>query len=317
MALCYLCLENITDSNRTIEHIIPSCIDGRLTSDLLICSKCNNDSGTSIDAELCYTLNPISLYYQRTGKQRSPNSLVVNSSTGEKVLLSPTHLNASGWTIRNLDPTHGIDAEGNKTLSAGTEKRAKQELDKIRKSLINGEKIEIISTRAEFTQASASEPVRFTLYDFDDNLLLRSACKVAANYFVHSKYDAELINKLRMFILDGSIENLYSWVLQLNISKQLFPGKVYHLISLNVDQKQRVLYAYLEFYSAVGFVILLNSNYKGEKIESTYLFDVLTKQEVYVNVPVIISGSDIINHILQKPKDIIVELVYLKTTGTQ
>lgn len=47
---CAICNEEITEKNRSIEHIIPNAIGGILKSDKLFCKSCNSNFGSKLDA---------------------------------------------------------------------------------------------------------------------------------------------------------------------------------------------------------------------------------------------------------------------------
>ena len=47
---CTICNEEITEKNKSVEHIIPNAIGGILKSDKLFCKKCNNKFGTDVDS---------------------------------------------------------------------------------------------------------------------------------------------------------------------------------------------------------------------------------------------------------------------------
>ena len=57
MSKCYLCGMLLSESNRSLEHIIPNAIGGHLKSKDLICKNCNSNTGQKIDAEISKQLN--------------------------------------------------------------------------------------------------------------------------------------------------------------------------------------------------------------------------------------------------------------------
>ncbi len=52
MDRCYVCGVEIVAENQTDEHIFLNALGGHLTSNKLICKKCNSDFGKEIDTEL-------------------------------------------------------------------------------------------------------------------------------------------------------------------------------------------------------------------------------------------------------------------------
>ena len=52
MNKCYLCGKDITEENKTVEHILLNSIGGRLKSSTLICKDCNSTFGNTFDSSL-------------------------------------------------------------------------------------------------------------------------------------------------------------------------------------------------------------------------------------------------------------------------
>ncbi|MEE0999940.1 MAG: HNH endonuclease [Treponemataceae bacterium] len=52
MNKCYLCGKEITEENKTVEHILLNSIGGRLKSSTLICKDCNSTFGNTFDSSL-------------------------------------------------------------------------------------------------------------------------------------------------------------------------------------------------------------------------------------------------------------------------
>src|SRR5690606_2796663 len=57
MIKCYNCLSEITRENKSLEHIIPNSIGGKLKSSTLLCRDCNSTFGETIDTELAKSYN--------------------------------------------------------------------------------------------------------------------------------------------------------------------------------------------------------------------------------------------------------------------
>lgn len=49
---CYICDEELTDTNNSDEHIILNAIGGHLHSNKLLCKRCNNTLGDTADAKI-------------------------------------------------------------------------------------------------------------------------------------------------------------------------------------------------------------------------------------------------------------------------
>ena len=54
---CYSCNNEITNQNKSIEHVIPQALGGKLKLNKGLCNKCNQKFGETIDAELIKQLH--------------------------------------------------------------------------------------------------------------------------------------------------------------------------------------------------------------------------------------------------------------------
>jgi hypothetical protein len=86
MSTCYLCKNEITEQNITIEHIILNSMGGRLKSSNLICKECNSKFGDSFDAKLSkqfeFFANILDIKRER-GKVQ--DVIMIRESTGEEL----------------------------------------------------------------------------------------------------------------------------------------------------------------------------------------------------------------------------------------
>ena len=62
MIKCYLCGTEITEENKTVEHIVLNSIGGRLKSSKLICKNCNSKFGNTFDACLSKQLEFLQIF---------------------------------------------------------------------------------------------------------------------------------------------------------------------------------------------------------------------------------------------------------------
>ena len=291
MAICYLCLNELNESNATFEHILPNCIGGKLKSKELICHSCNIAAGQTIDAEFCRFFNVWALQYNiRRDKGSIPNSVITVSSTNIEFVVTP------GFNTYRLSPLK--EYEGDRaTIIAGTKKRLLQEIERLKTGLSPNHELRVDEPQKEI---SHNEDMTF---DWGSNYeyLFRSACKICTNYFLHRFVDRRSIEKIARFIKDGG-DNLFVWFLELELGKNLFPQKVYHIIHFVGNRKSKFLCAYLELFCCVGFVVILDARYQGDDCMLTYVFDPITSSEIECEWQSNFRLGQVINHIISQPK---------------
>lgn len=76
MKRCYICGEELTKDNTSVEHIIPNSIGGKLKSKELICKKCNNKLGHSTDNELAKQLEFFTNFLNINRERGKPNDII-------------------------------------------------------------------------------------------------------------------------------------------------------------------------------------------------------------------------------------------------
>lgn len=112
----------------------------------------------------------------------------------------------------------------------------------------------------------------------------RSICKTAVNYYMFVGGDRDYIIDLISYIRDGDKKDIvwFYYPEKDLIDKDI--DEVLHSIILIGDPKEKILYAYIEFFNTFKFIILLNDNYSEKELEKTYIFDVVNKTEFSKNV---------------------------------
>ena len=61
---------------------------------------------------------------------------------------------------------------------------------------------------------------------------------------------------------------------------ELKQGEVCHVIHLESNVNEHLLYAFIEFYSVFSFLVLLSDSYDGVKINDTYCFELSQVKDV-------------------------------------
>ena len=108
MSNCYKCEVELTESRRSVEHIIPNAIGGVWKSKDLLCRKCNKEFGDTLDAELSQDLHPIAALLN-VERQRGKHAPIrnVKSDSGEIYHLF------NGRTPVNAKPIVELNKEAN------------------------------------------------------------------------------------------------------------------------------------------------------------------------------------------------------------
>ena len=294
MPKCFYCGVELDKTNRSLEHIIPNGIAGKLSSYNLLCAKHNNKF-SKIDNDLCVNLtlftNTLNPKRERENnpkcKMKLSNGLVINRlATGEYY----------ADDIISVIPTkHGAFIKF-KTCYSGDDKFKQVKKDKylnICKNILlkQNAPIEIINKKLEeyssifesSIQNELNPEINFNISFNAKNNLFPATLKIAIEFYLYNNLPQKHIN--------NAIEILKSFDEQaiLNICAYCYPenfyktDSVYHTIYLKADSNKRVLYCCMSFYGVLNTIVLLNDNYNGEDIEYSYCYDLRNDTEIEFN----------------------------------
>lgn len=304
MEKCFMCGLELTESNKTTEHILLNAIGGTLKSDKLICEKCNSLFGEKMDKSLFQQLHPFALLLNISRNRGKTQPLIATRSNGEKIRIYPD------GKLEAISPTvQFIEDDGKKRFEilARDAKESKKIFDNIKKKypsatlISTNEKTEYIDEKITFS------------YDFGGDALL-SICKTAICYYLHIGQNQEFIQD---FINKFKERNIIDFCNFCYLDKNLLEKEadgIYHSIAIVGDSDERILYAYVELFNFYKVIILLNNNYVGEKIINVYSYNLLKRKQSNSNLHMHITRSNI-EEILKKNESEY-RALYLKELNT-
>lgn len=275
MSRCYLCKNEITDENVSIEHILPNAIGGRLKSSSLICKECNSKFGDTIDAclakQLEFFANQLNIKRERGSVQ---NVEMTRESTGETYLVSP-----EGDLVPRKPLIKERESNGNLEIyvKANDEKTIESILIGLKRKY---PKLDITKFKDALKHEVEyiDEPLHGTI-SIDGKKIFPAILKIAVNYYIEKGGDIEFV--------DSAIEELkinktqrVDFIIKDDFVVDSNSEEVLHYIFINGSKEKKQMYAIIELYSAVQFVVKLSDNYNGEDIQHLYVFDVLKRQEI-------------------------------------
>lgn len=118
MEKCFMCGLELTESNKTTEHILLNAIGGTLKSDKLICEKCNSLFGEKMDKSLFQQLHPFALLLNISRDRGKTQPLIATRSNGEKIRIYPD------GKLEAISPTvQFVEDDGKKGLKFQLEMR--------------------------------------------------------------------------------------------------------------------------------------------------------------------------------------------------
>lgn len=268
---CYNCSAPLIGDSLSDEHILPQSIGGRLKSKALLCRKCNNTFGNTIDKsiETCYESLIALLALDR---QRSEGLPVIK------------HLSTANGTLYNLingrDPVEVkppvTKSEEGYQINARDEEQFRTILKGFKKRFPKLD-VEAVIQAATRETYYLGEPLHFN-FKLGGEGMLRAVGKIALNYYIHSHGYSPDLNEIIQVIKGVAPLQKYIHQYPTPSTYVLAPNEVSHTIYLKGDPKRKILYGWVNLFCFSGFIVNLSDQYSGPYFEETFCYDVLQKQ---------------------------------------
>lgn len=272
MSECYICGNKLSQNNKSIEHIFPNCLGGKLKSRSLLCSICNSHFGSEIDSHLCEEMRVISNLLNIKRERKTPRSIQGLGSDGHQYTIKP------GLRIHRtipVEPTpNGYD------IIAKNRHQFNKILKNIKNKHPNIDEEEILKNAKEVDYFLDNIKVDFVVED--DEKTLRAICKIAVNFYLFNNGDIKYVKHLIPY-LKGETDIECVWFYSADKNEIYDSGvspEILHSVVLIGDDKEKILYAYIELFSTFKFIVKLNDDYDGLKITESYFFNVISHKTI-------------------------------------
>lgn len=277
---CYLSDAELTESNRSSEHIIPAALGNNMVSNNLLCRECNNGLASQIDAGLINFYSYLyGLVLQARPNTRTSASLIGKTESGEEIRFTGQMRADDHMTIKLPD--------GKEIVITGTEDELRKKALKILRQF-KGKHPEINPeewlARATWQEKKIEELVYFSNHDTKHSIaggpeFFRDIKKIAINFYLSFGFDRKYINGVINQVKEGIpapqvISKFY--YPSIRPTHKLGDSEVSHVIKLVGDPQMGVLYCYVELFNLNHSIILLNNHYDGPALDKQYCYDVLT-----------------------------------------
>ncbi|MDQ2098551.1 MAG: HNH endonuclease [Tychonema bourrellyi B0820] len=287
---CYICNKNIVPKEIYNEHIILNSLGGRLKSKSLICRQCASKLD-KIDAALSRSLNSFGLLLNiPRDRGTNPPILATRTDTGERISLDS---GGKPVVIKPIITDKLADKEQPSLYISAKDKPQMREILtglKRKYPLLNVEEL----VNSAVARQEDIPPVIINLSFGEEEF--RSVCKMAINFYMYHDGERDLISHLIPYIKDGC-ENQYvgyyypdELIAASNSSESFI-----HTLYIEGNPQEKILYGYIELYSAFRLIILLSDSYEGDFFQKVYSFNVLSREEMEKEININVSRKEILN----------------------
>lgn len=299
MTNCYLCDAELINVNVSKEHILLNAIGGQLKSSTLLCKKCNSGLGHEADKELANQLSFLSSYL--CVKRDNGNNQIIKgaeSKEGKKYDI------IRGSKPVPSNPTFEKKTDNGK-VNYNISARSEKELINILKGLQKKHPeldLEQAKQKFKWREEYLSEPLKIDT-TIGGDIAFKSIAKSAINYYIYSQNDKNEVKHLFNY-LKGTQE--------LQIAKHYYPltpiykqeeKEIIHLIHLVGESENKLLYCFIELFSAYSFIVLLSNNFQGKNFISTYCYDLIQNIVIDKEVSIKLSKDELEQIILMTKND--------------
>lgn len=307
---CYICDEELTDTNNSDEHIILNSIGGHLHSKQLLCKKCNSKLGDTADAKLAEDLSFYTDMLKVKKVRNNPHKQIMLDDEGHEVVV-----NEAGAKIELRRPYKNIDKEeGLNNIRIQITARNKKELMGILNSIVREGTIHQEEADKLINKAVTIEhrPILHKQISISQEAF-PSIIKSAVNYYLYKTQDTPRIKHLIPYILGekGAKEVLYLHHLK-ELPYDETKEEVTHMIHIEGCKDTALLYAMMEYYGIFIYIVVLDSDYHGDYINETYTYDTIEGCEINRSFSLPLTLEDL-NVFREQPHDEYVKyLPYIK-----
>lgn len=279
-AICALCQAELTDDNKTKEHIIPNSIGGRKKVENFICINCNSSTGDKWDAELAAQFNWIALMTGIVRERKEPPPELVTTISGEKYLLQ------NGGTLLPAKFKYQEVKDGEQTkiaFVARTTKEATKKIEELARRFPQIDKNRLLEN-AKIKTRYLNEPLN-KLLNFGGPLAGRSVVKTALAFAFSNGISPHSCEGGLRFLCDDSASSTCYGLMYLQDIIKIRPTNVlFHCVAIFGDKNKRRLFAYVEYFGLARWLIELTKNYDGPDINAVYAIDPTTANHIDIEI---------------------------------
>lgn len=293
MAKCYLCGSQITNFNKSKEHIIPNAIGGKLVSYDIWCSSCKDFYG-NIDTNITEPLKPIASMLDILRNRGENQSFSATGADGIKLIIDPgggAYIRHPSVKEKKLDDkteisisvggrTHKERLKNLKKILKGKQRKHPQITDNLIDEFLKKAKSE--KAYPDHTQAQYPQ---LTLGG-DDNF--KAATKIGLHICLYHYGKPKNIEEIKNYIKKGETSYERVWF-SFDYCPFIESEIVANSYVLEGNKSERILFVYLDFLSIYPLIVLLDNDYDGPTFVQSYEHNIIDNTE---KEPVVIKRID-------------------------
>lgn len=284
-ATCIFCKEKFVPEQNTWEHALLNCLGGRLKTNTVDCSRCNNNFGKGIDNEMAQAIQQIRCIGGfRSGDNYLPAPIKnIALKSGRKIDLKPMMVPYDSSVIYNRDKLVNGDLE--LKMGAGSFEQLAKLLPQFAKGagLTDEQLISIMGKKdIHIQREQIQEPIHFS-FKFGDLGALRSMAKSLVVLWCHKfgndDFLEENLSDIIKFIIDDDFALSNKKFARIDSRKIPLPQNIldqrefsehYNLMSVFSDEEGN-LYGVFRLYNFVSWIFDFKKKSANKKTSITLI----------------------------------------------
>lgn len=269
---CYLTGIEITDENKSLEHILPNALGGQLKSKEILTKKANSDLAVLIDTPFNKIFESIYRRLPLEKDRESSRGIVgIHQKYNQEIVFKDN---------RCFPRKPVFDSEKN-AVYAQSEKIGKGYIEYLKKKgkIKKEQEIKI------WTDLSGEVSFDFAIVN---NIFPYGFAKIAAGFATLKGVERNNLKRVldldnERFRNDLMILPFYPCTPQEAIFENSSHKSMHyplHTIVLKSLNQDGILYCYIELFSTFQYIVILDDNYHGDEIYHEYIYDLLNSEEI-------------------------------------
>lgn len=277
---CALCPDELTEKNRTNEHIIPNSIGGWPKVQEFICTSCNSKKGDKWDSEIYAQFNWIAAMIGIMRDRDLQSKELVTTASGVDYHILPDGV----MVPAQFEFKKQIDGEEVKIFFvARTEKEVNDKIKELHKKYPQID-IEEAIKHANVKTSRLQEPLHIKR-SIGGTLAGRSLVCTALAYAFSKGIDPHSCENIQQFLHDATAPNAgYGFFYLREIVLNRPRNKLFLCVSIHGSKNSKRLTAYVEYYGLGRWLVLLSNEYQGENFTETYAVDPTNQEPIDLNI---------------------------------
>jgi HNH endonuclease len=261
---CYYCNDPLNSQNKSEEHIIHQFLGGWMGSYKLLCIDCNTKKLKTIDDAISDQLGALADFIG-VKRDRKKNPIIpFYTKDKRKFFFGPKGQPKYKMSIKTPDGKmrdFPVDAKDEKEFDELLLQKQRELGSKFKVTKIKPEKEKFFLKYSTDLEPGVFKTGGINFY--------RAIAKIAINYAIHKGIPISVVSETIDFLKVKKDKN--------NVARYYYPShyeiytqeknEICHIIYLNADVQYKILYCYLELFSAYKFIIVLNQHYEGNPVE--------------------------------------------------